>query len=163
MRPWSRRASEVANNLSPSFVAVVLHEGARGYLGQAEQPMPFELSFLMAPVALHSEARASLPRTTRAALPTWLLENAALRAQLADRACAMTAVIRESLLWGGINEVLRIDRVGVQPLRSKAIRKYLGSSLPEIGDIADRAHFLGKWLAKSGSTATVMAMWGVRP
>lgn len=163
MKPWSLRSAEVANHLAPSFVAVVLHEAARGHDEQVASPMPFELGFLIAPVALHSEGRAALPKTTRSLLPTWLLDNAALRAVLVDRACAMTTIVREGMLWGAVNQVLRIGNDGVQHLRTREVRMYVGAAPPDVAETVTRAHFLGKWFAKSGSAATTMALWGVRP
>lgn len=162
MKPWHERASEVANNLAPPFLAMVLHEVARGHHEQAEAPLPYELAFLAAPVALHSEARRALPRTTGALMPTWLQKNAPLRARLVDRACSMTDLVREGLLWGGTHSVVTVDASGIVAQRKTAVRRYVRGSTAEVQEVAKKAHFLGKWFAKAGTPATVMVLWGVR-
>ena len=58
---WAERPTEVANLLNPAFTGAALRMAVSGYLREANVGMPFELAFLVFPIALHEATRSRLP------------------------------------------------------------------------------------------------------
>jgi hypothetical protein len=98
-------------------------------------------------------------------LPVWLDDNPLIRAQLAERARTLVPYSREALLFGGTLGFLTVseDRVSAEQGWKRKISAELRRSSDEVRSCAKRADFLGRWFARAGSPATVMALMGVRP
>lgn len=163
MTPWQERSVEERTLLNPAFVAVLLWHGADGYRSESGQGLPFPLAFLLVPVALHPGTRQRLPRSVSTSLAGWLEDNQYLRATFPGRARALTTAVREGvgvaletgLMSAGDDAV--IQAVGRLVRRSDLLQT------PDSQDALKRARFTGRWFARAGSTATIFALWGVRP
>jgi hypothetical protein len=72
---------------------------------------------------------------------------------------------KEAMIFGGMHGLLDLSGVVVRanPHWKRRIAADLRTSTDEVRDCAKRAEFVGKWLAGSGSSGTVMAILGVRP
>ncbi len=165
MTSWRARSIEERNLLNPGFCSMLLWHAVQGYASERSTPMAIELSFLVLPFVLHGETRESLPRNVTTSLPTWLAEHPIVRMRLGERASTLRSFTREALVFGGTHGLLSLGEAGV---RAKAeMKKRVAAGLKptsdEVRECAKRAEFLGRWLAKSGGTETVMAMLGVRP
>ena len=127
--------------------------------------MAIELSFLVLPFVLHLETRESLPRNIATSLPTWLAEHPIVRTRLGERAATLRSFTREALVFGGSQGLLRLSHDGVRanPDMKKRVNAVLKLTSDEVRECAKRAEFLGRWLEKTGSTETAMALLGVRP
>jgi len=68
-------------------------------------------------------------------------------------------------MYGGIHGLfeLRGGAIAANLDWKKHIAADLKDSTDEVQSCAKRAEFVGKWLASSGSSGTVMAIFGVRP
>jgi hypothetical protein len=69
------------------------------------------------------------------------------------------------MIFGGVHGLLDLSGVVVRANREwkGRIVADLGTSTDEVRNCVKRARFVGKWLAESGSSDTVMAILGVRP
>src|SRR5258705_13710809 len=94
---WSARSPAVATMLNPALLAAVAAAAAEEYERAADDPMPWALSFLVAPLVLHRATREALPKSTRSHLSTWVTNNPILRAGFPQRAQSLTGPVREGL------------------------------------------------------------------
>lgn len=161
---WARRAPEERVLLNPALVAVVLHEAARGYADEVGSNLPYALGFVVPPVVLVQFIRDELPGTIATSFASWIDRNPKIRMRFAEVAESMTGVVREGLLYGNAGGVLSVDAASIRPMglrpRSGGLVR---SNTTEFQAIVKKSHFAGRWFANAGSTATVMALWGVRP
>jgi hypothetical protein len=72
---------------------------------------------------------------------------------------------KEAMMFGGLHGLLKFNAGGIiaNPKGKKLISTNMKDSTDEVRVCVKRAEFLGKWLANSGSSSTVMAIFGVRP
>lgn len=156
---WSERPFLVAAMFNPALVASVLCESTGAYRGRSSTGMPWVLSFVIIPLALHRSTRQALPATTHAHLTSWLTQQPLLRAGFPARAQSLVAPVREGLRFA--------LRHGVMELQDDllVVRKRLATVDPqheELQDVLRAARLLGRWLARS-DTPSVFAALGVTP
>lgn len=165
MTPWTDRSIEERSLLNPSFCSMLLWHAAQGYASERSVAMAIEISFLVLPFVLHKETRESLPTNIRTSLPTWLAEHPIVRTRLGERAVALRAFTKESLIFGGSHGLLALAQDGVRGNADmrKRVNAALKATSDEVRDCAKRAEFLGRWLEKAGGPETVMTLLGVRP
>jgi hypothetical protein len=72
---------------------------------------------------------------------------------------------REAMMFGGLHGLLEFQagKITANPGWKKLIAADMKDSTDEVRSCMKRAEFVGKWLASSGSSSTVMAIFGVRP
>lgn len=146
--------------LNPALIAVALANAAEGYHRESAQALPWTLSFITAPLVLHRGTRQALPASTRTHLVTWTSRNPVIRAGFPLRAQGLVEPVREGIRFGLAQGAFTLeeDRLIGQARRPK------GFVIPdELADILRNARFVGRWLAKIDSTATVFAVLGVAP
>jgi hypothetical protein len=127
--------------------------------------LPFETAFLVLPMVLHRETRESLPKTVMTSLAVWLDEKSLARSRIADRSQMLVPFTKEALSFGGLHGLLLL-KTGVVEANldwKKKVTASLKACSDEVRTCAKRAEFVGKWFAKTGGVATVMALIGVRP
>jgi hypothetical protein len=165
MTPWTNRSPEERALLNPSFFSLLFWHAATGHMAEGGAGLPFGTGFLVLPMVLHRETRESLPKMVTTSLPVWLDDNPLVRARLAERARTLVPYTREALLFGGTRGFLTVseDRVSAEQGWKRKISAELRRSSDEVRSCAKRADFLGRWFARAGSPATVMALMGVRP
>ncbi len=162
---WAERPTEVANLLNPAFTGAALRMAVSGYLREAKVGMPFELAFLVFPIALHEATRSRLPRAVSTLLHTWLQENRDVVVQFPERTRSLVPFTKEAIVFACQRGVLTIDDAGaLHPgdtnLRTMAAYK---TSNEEIKHAMNRAEFVGRWFALSGTPVTILTLLGVRP
>lgn len=165
MTTWAARSKEEAYLLNPSFCALIAWSSAVGYRGDSNQGMPYVLPFVAIPLTLHMRTRHALPRGVRTSMPAWIEENTYFRVGFAERARSLTPFVREALLFGTVHGLFAFDdehRLVPGP-RPRALTGYLRKATDEVMECVNKAEFVGKWLAASGSVETTMALWGVKP
>lgn len=165
MTPWTSRSPEERALLNPSFFSLLFWQAATGHMDEGGVGLPFGTAFLVLPIVLHRETREALPKTVTTSLPVWLDDNGLVRAQLAARARTLVPYTREALLFGGVRGFLAVSTATVSAEQGwkRKISSELKRSSDEVRSCAKRADFLGRWFARAGSPATVMALMGVRP
>lgn len=165
MSRWGERPGEERRLLNPAFCGSLLWHSAQAYEAERDDLVSFEELFLVLPLVLHRETRESLPRTIRTSLGVWLEENPRLRSRIPGRSNLLLSFTKEALIFSGSHGLLQFEggRVRAEMTMKRAVGKALRSSSEESRLCAKRAGFVGKWFAKSGNAATVLALMGVRP
>lgn len=160
MTVWAERPPIVAAMLNPALISALLAAASEGYRKESDHALPWPLSFIVAPLVLHRGTRQELPASTRTHLATWTSRNPVLRAGFPLRAQGLVEPVREALRFGIGHGVLTVVADGLQG----RTRRPRGFQTPdELADILRKAGFVGRWLAKIDSTATVFAVLGVAP
>jgi Family of unknown function (DUF6521) len=159
MKNWDNRCPEVAVLFNPALLAVVSAAAASQYERESQQPMPWPLVFLVAPLVLHRGTREALPRTVRTHLSTWVTNNPVIRAGFPRRAESLTDVVREGLRFGLRHGVLSVTSDGqLRGTLPTTTRPIQGGDAAEI---VRSAGFIGKWFTRADQPATLFALLGV--
>ncbi len=161
------KAPEERALLNPGFCSCLLWHAVVGYTNVTGVSMPFEVAFVILALVLHRQTRQLLPRTVATSLVVWLDANPLLRVRIAHRAQALSPFTKDALMFGGIYGLFRFDTkegtmVAHNGFRGRMAAHARGSS-EEVQACLSKAAFVGKWLARAGSTATVLALMGVKP
>lgn len=165
MTTWTERPREEANLLNPAFCCLGVTAAVAGYQVVAARGLPLALAHLVLPIALHKPTRDLLPRDRRTSLPLWIQENASVRVLFHERLLSLKVFTNEAILFGHRSGWLKLaDDASLRTDRTEtALRRAYQTLEDEPRDCALKAIFIGKWLASAGSSATVMALWGLQP
>ena len=165
MKPWKERTREEAHLLNPAFCCVTITSACAGYSESNSQPLPFALAFMVLPTVLHKHTRETLPLNTRTSIPAWLQEHAEARLGFHQRLIALEPHTREALRYGlAFDWIAMGNSGGVQCVATDAfVNRTIRSLDGDAHDCVSRARFLGRWLRKTASTETTMALLGIRP
>lgn len=156
-----RRSPEAAALLNPALLAVISAAAASQYERESQEPMPWPLVFLAAPLVLHRATREALPRTTRTHLSAWVTGNPVIRAGFPQRAQSLTGAVREGLRFGMTHGALVITEDGqLRGVLPASARPVQGG---DAADIIRSAGFVGKWFTQADQPATLFALLGVAP
>jgi|APHig6443717497_1056834.scaffolds.fasta_scaffold06855_3 Family of unknown function (DUF6521) len=160
LEPWSERQPDFANLFNPAFVGVLLRECCSGFHRVSSRGMSFPLCFVAPAMVLHPSVRNSLPRTVKARFSEWIRSDQTVRADLALAVKELVPVVRESLLIMISSGLLSLQAGEVVP----------GGNLNRVEDVTaalspslERSLFIGRWLARSGTTQSVFEAIGIRP
>lgn len=164
MIPWEKRPVEVASLLNPAFCGEILRICVKEYENTASRPFPYPLIFLVLPIILHSSTRKSLPSSSRTQLYVWLQSHQEARVGFAERISQLIPVTREALIFLLQLELFLIDEenAGLSVATYKPINVN-GQNEGEVAECYSKAKIIGKWFARSGTTATIYSVWGVKP
>jgi hypothetical protein len=149
--------------LNPAFVALVLHQATMGFTKTAGWAMPFPHAFIVTPLVLYSSVRTLLPSRIDSSLPVWLQKHPRVALRFPEIAAATVGVTRSGVLLGLRHNVVRIEGDGLEAFVLNYNVKTGAILSSEASEILSRAYYVGRWLAVSGSTETIMALFGVRP
>jgi Family of unknown function (DUF6521) len=164
--PWDSRPPEEARLLNPAFVALLIRQAADAHFRTAARPLPWVLAFLVVPVALHRGTRDALPAGVTTSMARWLQDHPELRLSTAVRGRELAPVVREGLMFGirgGLLQVTDDGGLSARRLRRRPPGTTLYEPTDDYRDCTTRAAFMGRWCARSGTPATVMALWRMRP
>lgn len=159
------RATDEQALLNPAFLGLLIFHAARGHLETARREMPLEQCFLALPLVLRRAVRESLPHAVTTSLPVWLEAHPMARLDLAGRARFLMPFVRQALLIGATHGLLYISGAGVGADSDgvRKVRRVVAASTDEIRECARRAEFVGRWFGRTGDSATVFWLFGVRP
>ena len=165
MTLWTLRSHEERSLLNPAFCATLLWHAAMGYSEKSDSGLSFEEAFLVLPFVLHRDTRERLPRTARTSVAVWFQENPLARGHVARRAQVMVPFTKEALTFGGVHGLFQLHSGRLAPIATwkKKVAVSLRDSSDEVRECAKRAAFVGAWFARTGSSASVLALTGVRP
>jgi len=164
MIAWDIRSKEERTLLNPAFCATLLWSAATGHK-LFNSLLSVEETFLVLPLVLPEITRQSLPRDMRTSVPIWIEKNPIEQQKIAKRARATVPFTKAALLFAGVHGLLQFNGHDVVPSEqwSKGIKKLLPRTSDEVRLCTAKAEFVGKWFAKTGNSATVLALMGVRP
>lgn len=159
---WQERSKEVANLFNPAFCCTVLTASVVGYSLESNLGMPFPVPYLVFPLIMHKKTRDALPKTTKSSLPAWLDANPQVQYSFFDNLLAMKPFVGESVLFGSrVNWLVYKNGSLHTTIKNSQITKYAGKQ-GEVHDCLLRAKMAGKWLSISGTTDTLLELFGVR-
>lgn len=158
---WNDRYWTTANMLNPALIGSTIATTATTYARESGDGLPWELTFLTVPMALHRDTREALPTRVSAHIDKWVTGHAALNSGLAGRMISMRPYVREGIRYAIRTGELSIANGGtlVSDFRPPSRR----TTTPELELIIKRAGFLGRWFACAGSVATLYTLFGVAP
>ena len=159
------RSSEELALMNSAFIAALLYFAVQGYKLETGKGLPFSLAFLVPPVVLVKLFRSALPRRKDSSLAEWLQNHADFRLQFEKIASSLVPVVREGILFAVNKSILSLTEGRVEE-KSKLLRgsaSIIKTNTKEFKEILNKARFVGRWYANSGSEQTIFALWGVRP
>lgn len=157
---WTERPNTVAFLLNPAFCGEVLKRGIIEYQKISKSGIPFQLIFLILPIALNQSIRDILPKSSRKGFILWLEENQILKKDLPQSIRAMVPYTKESLMFLMMYGVVEVEDNGMLKAtkRNKSVK---GNS--EVTDCYKNAALIGKLLAKAGSSQFIFTNIGIKP
>ena len=168
MNAWQDRTHEERSLLNPAFCSTLLWHAAKG---ASENPnslrssISFNEAFLILPLVLHQNTRESLPIRVSSSFPVWISANPLIVASLPGRAKSLAPYTKEAIAFGGGGGIFRIEgqEIEIMPERVSSIRATIRGTSAEVVQCMNKAEFLGKWFAHTGSPETIFTLLGVRP
>jgi hypothetical protein len=161
LQSWEARSAVTAAMLNPALIALIIAVASNRYEHDKDEPMPWELSFLVVPMALHADTRTVVPSRVTSRLPRWVNDHPLIMAGLGPRAESVAPYVREGIRWGLRSRALTLDSTG--RLSGEVLGRFSKNDTADLRAVVDTARFLGRWFASVGSTATVFALLGVTP
>lgn len=160
MTTWTARPVDEARLLNPAFIAVLLGAAGGEYEGKAGAPMPWTLSFLIAPLVLAARSRDALPTNTRAHFPNWVQQHPEVRLGFPERAQSVVPLVRDAIRVGARSGALELEGGGLRALVTPRARHERSD---EVRECLRSARFVGRWFAAGPDVSTRFALLGVRP
>jgi hypothetical protein len=154
-------SSESQVLFNPALVALVLNAAALDFESKQGQGLPFALTFIVTPLALHAPFRRQLPSRASKRLAAWLRENPRVRADFFPAARAYVSITQAGLRAGLASQTLSLDGGHLSANLKRQMTD--GQSSAETKAIVKKAGLLGRWMAASGDSATIFKFFGVRP
>jgi len=162
--PWAERSTEEARLLNPAFIGATITVCAAAYQTDEHAGLPYPLAFIAVPVVLHKPTREALPRSISTTMASWLTEYPRVHIGFADRARALVPLVKEAIIFASNGDLLaQADAQLVPSDRRPSMRRYERVATDDVKACLKKAEFVGRWFARSGDYATVMALWGVAP
>ena len=165
LEPWERRPSEEAHLFNPAFCGALSYEFVKSYTAaSAQTSADLPLIFCALPVCLHLETRQRLPSSTRTSVYTWLQREPGVLVGYADRARDLAPYLKQGISFGISRDTFAIDDQGSLKLGAKKATftpSFLENATAEVRDIVMSARMIGRWFAGAGTTATILAAWGI--
>lgn len=163
---WLAHAREESFLFNPAFLGSLLTDFVREFSKAKSTSCPVTLAFLAAGVSLHRQTRQKLPGTTATALYEWLQDHQDVLVDLPRRVRGLSPFLREALMFALHQNTLKFDSghgLATGGKKGHFMPAVLEPSTAEMTDIVQRTRFLARWFAKSGSEASILAAWGLRP
>ena len=166
LRQWEHRPPEEANLFNPAFVGLLICELIKPYEKEHPAGVPITFLTLALAVVLHKPTRTRLPGTTVTSMFEWIQNNEDVLIGLGPRARGLVPYVQEACRFLVSSNRLVVKQghsIGLGPVKANFTPKFLENSTSEIREIVSKIQFTSRWLAKSGSEATILASWGARP
>lgn len=162
---WLKRPTEEANHFNPAFICSLTYDFIKEYNKTHPNGSPIMLVVLGLASSLHRQTRLRLPYSTITSMYEWMQDNEDLLVGFGGRAKNVTPYIKEAMMFGTAYGCLYSDkgRLKTGQLRASFPQKFIDDTTSETKDIIDRAKFMARWCAKSGSEVSILAAWGIKP
>lgn len=183
MTAWNARSSTQAAMLNPALFAALTANAAIQYRRVSGEPMPWPLTFLVAPLILHKQTREALPKDVRTHMATWVARHPALYTGFAPRAVQLRDAVLEGVrfglrygaltldtegrmdghLAGGVVDVAgKLKKAAARDTEEVSVIAILGEGT-DLGQLVQKAGLVGRWMTKLESPATAFILLGVAP
>ncbi len=151
--------------LNPAFAGGLVIRASHGYRREARIGLPYIYAYLVLPLVLHPETRERLPSAVVTRLPTWAERNGDLPPLITKHAGDLASATRDGIFLVTSTGLAGLDDGGriVPELSERALLNFENASpSAEVRACFHKAYFVGRWLATSGTAATVMTVLGVK-
>lgn len=157
-------SSEEVALFNPAFLARLVRATVVDYVRAAAPSMPVPLAFLVVPLVLHKPTREDLPTHASSQMQRWIREHPRHLAQLNARVLAMRPFTGLAVRFGVQHGVLTSaqGRIGSGTVKRRQ-RGHGELESAEVDSCLHAASFSGRWFARQPDTATLLALWGLRP
>jgi hypothetical protein len=157
-------SSEEVALFNPAFLARILHAAASDYEKTVKRAMPVALAFLAIPLVLHKPTRDDLPTNAASQMHAWIREHPRHMARLDTRVVGMRPFVGVAVRFGVQHGLLTSadGRLGAGSVKRRQ-RGHTDLESVEVQTCLRVASFLGRWFARQPDTATLLALWGLRP
>ena len=166
LKPWKNRPTEEANLFNPAFIGSLMYEFVKEYKKHKNQPTPMEYLPLFLTIVLHSTTRKNLPHSTITSLYEWLQRHEERKIGFYERAVGLLPYAKEALRFGLSMSSLSIGRghgIELGTVKAHFPEAFQKNTSKETKKIIERTKFLARWFAKSGSEASIVGAWGIKP
>lgn len=160
-----QRPPEITNLLNPAFCGEVIRRCVESYEKSSMGRLPFALAFLILPIVLDKETRATITHYKRT-IPIWVNSYPQIKIHLAERTRYLIEYTRESIIFLLQTGAVKIDLHSGMTSIEREIEietKTTSAKDQSITEIYKKAEILGKMLAASGKPETIFSLLGVRP
>ena|SRR5665213_978873 len=151
--------------LNPAFAGLVLIRAINGFFRETKNGFPYIYSYLILPLVLHPETRERLPQAVVTRLPSWAERNGDITALLPRRVADFAPATREALFLSTTTGLIRLGKAAelTSSVTDKALLNFEKNSVSEeVATCLHKANFVGRWLATSGTSTTVLTVLGVQ-
>lgn len=163
---WEQRPSEEANLFNPAFIGSLMFEFVKAFQSGKGAGTPFSFLPLALAVVLHRNTRSRLPSTTVTSLYQWVQDNEDVLIGLDKRIGGLMPYTREALRFAIAQGSLKFGEghnLILGDTKAHFPASFTRDTTHEISATIDKSKFMARWLLKSGSEASILACWGVRP
>ncbi len=147
--------------LNPALLAVIIAGAAEQHQYVSGELMPWEYSFIAAPLVLHRDTRRELPKRIDSHFTKWIVENPVLVSGFGARAESLVPYVREGLRFGLRLGSLRLENDGT--LEGAISKSAVLKKSPELAEIVQASGFVGRWFTTAERSASVFGLLGVAP
>lgn len=165
LEAWEDRPTEEAALFNPAFCGALSYEFLKSYtVASARADADLPLVFCALPVCLHFETRQRLPSSTRTSVYTWLQREPSVLVGFSERARDIAPYLKQAISFGVSRATFSFADNGAIALGAKKATftpGFLQDATLEVREIVMSARMLGRWFAGAGTTATILASWGI--
>ncbi|KXV39702.1 hypothetical protein AD942_10360 [Gluconobacter japonicus] len=173
MRPpypdWQQRSSDYRNLFNPAFLMLLVYCVCEAYETECIKRgkldtvgIPYALIFLALPMALSKSFNDERPKRSAGSLVNWLRTHPVINIDLSTSAYSFVPAVREGVVFALQAGYIEVDEKGLFRVKDEAVNLELAKKI-ELSRHIENANFSGRWLAKSGSAATILEAFGLRP
>ena len=163
---WDSRPTEEANLFNPAFLGSLIYEFTREFQRSKTDGVPVTYIPIALVLSLHRPTRERLPHSTITSLYEWVQNNEDTLIGFHERLIGLLPYIREAIQFAMHQQTIRLGQghlIQISELKGHFTPQYLNDTTPEISDTIKRSQFVARWFLKSGTEASILACWGVRP
>ena len=162
--PWPDRPAEEARVFNPAFCGELIGRTVGEYHRIGQGALSMVTAFLVLPLTLHTPTREALPRKANTAFAGWVADNAAVLAELPERARLLRPITREALLFALRHQLLALRRDGLLPgARPLRLGARPAISTDDVKAARSAAALLGRWFAGQATQTSILQGIGVAP
>ena len=162
--PWPDRPVEEARVFNPAFCGELIGRTVGEYHRVGQGALSMVTAFLVLPLSLHTPTREALPRKANTAFAGWVADNAAVLAELPERARILRPITREALLFALRHQLLALRRDGFLPgARPLRLGARPAISTDDVKAARSAAALLGRWFAAQATQTSILQGIGVAP
>ncbi len=165
-KAWRDRPREEAYSFNPAYLSSLMCEFVREFTKAKQETCPITLVYLFPALSLHRQTRKRFPSRTVTSLYEWIQDNEDVLVDLHRRTSALMPLLRDGAKFAIYQEVLEFSgghglKIGQK--KGHFTPSFLKSASTDFNETVISTRFLAKWFAKSGSEASILSGWGVRP